>query len=90
MKDENKVKVLKALANTTRLALVRQLNGCDSRQKSCGELSERSMLSQPTLSHHFARLIEAGIITEKKIHTRKIYQLDERLLAGCGIDITKL
>lgn len=90
MKDDKKIKILKALANPTRLTLVRQLNRCAGQQKSCADLSEKSLLSQPTLSHHFTKLLEAGIITERKVDTRKIYHLEKQLLSSHGIDIAKM
>jgi DNA-binding transcriptional ArsR family regulator len=83
------IKVLKALANPTRLALIKDLARCPGGE-SCGKLSEKKMLSQPTMSHHFLKLLEAGVITERKFGTQKEYRLNKPLLESMGIDLKKL
>lgn len=87
--QEKTVKVLKAIANPTRLALVKELGRCPSGEK-CSKLSEKQMLSQPTMSHHFLKLVEAGVIKERKFGTEKEYVLNKPLLETLGIDIKKL
>jgi len=88
--EDKTVKVLKSLANPTRLGMVRRLKICHNAEESCGELSAKIMLSQPTLSHHFNRLIEAGVIIETKFGTQKNYTLNRKLLADVGIDYKKI
>ena len=88
--SEQTVNVLKALADPTRIELVRQLAHCPTEQKSCGELSEHASLSQPALSHHFGKLVAAGVVIERKNGTQKDYKLNDELLARLGIDPTKL
>lgn len=83
------VKVLKSLANPTRLDIVKELARCPSGE-TCGKLSEKNYLSQPTMSHHFLKLIEAGVISERKFGTQKNYMLNKPLLESSGIDINKL
>lgn len=90
MKDNQTVAVLKALADPTRLKLIRSLAACPTGQKTCGELSEKAGLSQPAMSHHFAKLVNAGIVSEEKVATYKIYSLNIPLLNQLGIDIKKL
>lgn len=90
MKDEKAVKIFKALASPIRLSMVRRLAACKDSRGACSELSSRIDLSQPTLSHHFNRLIESGIIIESKQRTSKFYSLNRKLLATHGIDINKL
>lgn len=90
MKSNQTVTVLKALADPTRLKLVRQLATCAQGQKSCGELSAREPLSQPALSHHFAKLVAAGVVSESKVGTSKNYILNRDYLLKLGIDATKL
>ena len=82
--DINKqVDIMKALGDVTRLAIVKEL----SRYKSlnCSELSEKFDLTQPTLSHHFKRLIEADVIIAKKEGTHMIYSLNKELLKNNGV-----
>lgn len=83
------VKIYKALANPTRLSLVRKL-AIKPKGEDCGELCAKSLLSQPTMSHHLNKLVEAGIVTESKNVTRKSYILNRKLLAINGIDINRL
>lgn len=85
---ENRVKLFKALGNPTRLRMVQFLANCPS--KGCGELSDKFRLSQPTMSHHFQRLIEANVISESKVHTKKIYSLNRAALKKHGLDPAKL
>ncbi len=84
------VSILKALADPTRLAIVRQLRSCHAATESCGQLSAKSLLSQPTLSHHFNKLVEAGVVKEKKHVTSKYYSLNQPLLQNLGINADKL
>lgn len=88
-KSQKTIKVLKSLANPTRLEIVKDLARCPSGE-TCGKLSEKKYLSQPTMSHHFLKLIEAGVITERKFGTQKQYILNKPLLDSMGIDISKL
>lgn len=90
MKDTQTIQVFKALADPTRLKMIRSLASCPTGQKTCGELSTRASLSQPAMSHHFAKLTSAGIVSEAKVGTGKIYTLNLKLLAELGIDAKKL
>lgn len=93
MKQSETVNVLKALADETRLGIVRKLvstkkpvHGCDI-VSSCVSMLR---MSQPTMSHHFTKLVDAGILLEVKHGTQKAYQLNTGLLKTVGIDIRKL
>ncbi len=85
MPDKLKIKVgaLKALADETRLSIVEKLSNYPSLQ--CSELSEKFHLSQPTLSHHFKKLMNADIIIAKKKGTQMLYSLNKKLLKELGI-----
>lgn len=76
---------MKALADVTRLAIVKKLSEYDS--LNCGELSETFDLTQPTLSHHFKRLIEVDVISANKKGTQMVYSLNKKLLKNYGIAI---
>ena len=89
MHNKSAVRILKALADPTRLALVRQLATCPS-GKSCEDLSAKSVLSQPTMSHHFQRLVEAGVVRQSKSGVTKNYRLNKELLQRSGINVHKL
>lgn len=85
MHDDKTINVLKALADPTRLKLVRQLANNPALSGSCGSLSKDACLSQPAMSHHFAKLVSAGVVTEQKEGKEKSYHLNRQLLANCGI-----
>ena len=90
MKDQQTINVLKALADPTRLKLVRSLFKDSHGQKSCSDLSAKSCLSQPAMSHHFSKLATAGVISETKIGTQKTYILNNDFLNSLGLNIQKL
>lgn len=87
------IEVLKALADETRLGLVRKLLAQPSPQLTCdiiGRCEALSSLSQPTISHHIAKLVDAGVLLESKTGKQKVYSVNQPLLLSLGIDITKL
>ncbi len=86
----NTITILKALADKTRLDIVRALVRDHNDTKSCSEVSAVSSLSQPAMSHHFGKLVDAGVLLERKSGTEKIYELNSELLARAGIDPKKL
>ncbi len=87
------VEVLKALADDTRLSIVRKLALATKPVTSCdivGSCRLLESLSQPATSHHFAKLVKAGIVIEQKRGTQKAYTLANDALAAIGVDVTKL
>jgi hypothetical protein len=64
---------LKVLANETRLKLLGLLA---NRERSVGELAEILELREPTISHHLARLSEAGLVGMRAAGTVHFYRLD--------------
>jgi ArsR family transcriptional regulator len=90
MHNDQTIAVLKALSDPTRLKLVRELARDPASAKSCGSLSADACLSQPAMSHHFAKLVGAGVVTEQKDGKQKNYQLNRELLNSCGITVDKL
>lgn len=89
MHDDN-VTVLKALADKTRLDIVRTLVRKLDDSASCQDVSTCSSLSQPAMSHHFKKLVDAGVILEQKVGTEKVYELNTSLLDHVGINPKKL
>lgn len=85
--------VLKSLADETRLSIVRKLvsDGCEVKGgdiiNSCAEFHK---LSQPAMSHHFNKLVAAGVLLERKVGVEKRYELNAELLNDTGIDASKL
>ena len=89
----NTVLVLKSLADETRLSIVRNIARRNSTVTSsdiidgCGVVLH---LSQPTMSHHFAKLVVAQVLLEEKRGVEKYYRLNTPLLKQCGINTEKL
>lgn len=85
--------VFKSLADETRLSIVRKLasDGCEVKGgeiiNSCAEFHK---LSQPAMSHHFSKLVAAGVLLERKVGVEKRYELNIELLNDIGINPSKL
>lgn len=93
MEHISTVAVLKSLADETRLSIVRRLATLDKEVVSGDIVTECSAalkLSQPTMSHHFAKLVAAGVLTERKNGVEKLYCLNKETLQTVGIDPHKL
>lgn len=83
-----KFEIFKILGEETRFEIVQFL--ASVQESSCGDLSKHfPKLSQPTLSHHFKVLADAGIISVKKEGTSHIYNLNRLSLKKLGIEIGK-
>jgi DNA-binding transcriptional ArsR family regulator len=68
------VKVLEALADPVRLAIVRQLAGCGvDGELSCSQIE--LPVTKSTASHHLKTLTNAGITAEREAGTRKFVRL---------------
>jgi ArsR family transcriptional regulator len=72
-------KISKALADTTRLQILRDMSkrkGCIQ----CSEIMTLTNLAQPSVSHHIKTLIEAGLISAEKDGRHHSYNLNKNLL----------
>lgn len=87
MKKET-IKIFKSLADATRLEVVKVMAAYD--EVTCQELQKYFKLSQPTLSHHFNKLIANGILLYRKEGKMNYYKLNKKLLSDYGININKL
>jgi len=80
------VRLLQALADPTRLAIVRELAGGEA-IGAC-DFTDCCAVSQPTVSHHLRILREAGVIASERRGTSIDYRLvpaaAERLRALAG------
>lgn len=93
MNQQNTVEVLKAIADETRLSIVRSLAEKRSAVDSCDIVSScesLAKLSQPAMSHHFSKLVDAGVLSEEKHGKQKAYRLNQPLLDSIGLDASKL
>ena len=75
--------VFEALAHPTRRAILERLKGGS---KSAGELAEAFAVSKPTMSGHFSKLKEAGLIQADQKGTTILYSINistlEEVLLG--------
>lgn len=67
------IRLLAALADPTRLAIVRQL-AADTETCAC-DFTSCCDVSQPTVSHHLRVLREAGVVVSERIGQRIYYRL---------------
>lgn len=87
------VTIFKSLADETRLSVVRELANTQYEVASSeivGDCASALQLSQPTMSHHFKLLVQAGVLNERKVGTEKFYRLNRENLLRHGIDPAKL
>lgn len=68
------IRLLSALADPARLAIVRQL-AADSETCAC-DFTDCCDVAQPTVSHHLRVLREAGIVTSERRGQNIFYRLD--------------
>ncbi len=76
-----KAAVLKALADPTRLAMVAALRGAQAPVCIC-DFTAAFDLTQPTISHHMARLKAAGLVEAEKRGIWIYYRLSPGLTAA--------
>lgn len=91
--EKQVVTVLKSLADETRLSIVKKLASEDKEVIGSAIVSDCALaleLSQPTMSHHFQKLVSAGVLLERKAGVEKYYTLNTPLLTAIGIDAKKL
>ena len=80
MKLEKAANQLEALGNPTRLAIYRGLIQVGREGSSVGEIRKKLEVPASTLSHHIAKLVNAGLITQER---------DSRSLF-CKADLTNM
>ncbi|HEX8668159.1 MAG TPA: autorepressor SdpR family transcription factor [Allosphingosinicella sp.] len=69
--------VFEALAHPTRRAILEMLK---SGSRSAGELAEAFDVAKPTMSGHFAKLKEAGLIQAEQRGTTILYSINMSVL----------
>lgn len=70
--------MLKALSDDSRLTLLRLLN---EHERTVGDLAEAVRLTEPTVSHHLAKLREAGLVTLRMARNQRFYRVNADGLA---------
>jgi ArsR family transcriptional regulator len=72
MKLEDAAKQLEALGNPTRLAIYRVLIRLGDQGCPVGEIKKKLDIPASTLSHHIAKLVHSGLITQER-DSRSLY-----------------
>jgi len=75
--SEELVTFFKALADSNRLKIVGLLA---EKPYSVEELAALLKLKPPTISHHLAKLVEAGLVNSHAVSYYNVYQLDQSAL----------
>ena len=66
MKLEDAAKQLEALGNPTRLAIFRLLIRAGQKGSTVGDIRQRLDIPASTLSHHIAKLVHAGLVSQER------------------------
>jgi ArsR family transcriptional regulator len=69
-------KLLIALGDETRQHIIISLLECDCMGARVGEITKKTNLSRPAVSHHIKILKEAGIVGMRREGTKNYYYLD--------------
>ena len=77
-REGNILDMLKALADESRLKMLRLLN---EREHTVGDLASRVSLSEPTVSHHLAKMREAQLVTLRMAGNQRFYRINEAGMA---------
>lgn len=86
--NDQLVEIFKALGDKTRLEIVEYL--ASKGEVACAEISQRFPLSQPTMSHHYSKLKQAGILHIREEGVKHFYSINQSLLLKLGVDLSKL
>jgi ArsR family transcriptional regulator, arsenate/arsenite/antimonite-responsive transcriptional repressor len=70
-------KIFEALSHATRRAILELLN---DGARSAGELADAFPVSKPTMSNHFAKLRDAGLVQSEQRGASIIYSLNRVVL----------
>lgn len=72
-------RALDALGDPTRRAVLELLRG---RERAVGDIAGRLPVSRPAVSQHLRVLKDAGLVTDRREGTRRLYRVDPRGLAA--------
>ena len=75
---------LEALGNPYRRQIVQLLS---SKPRSVQEIADRLPISRPAVSRHLGILGRAGLVSDERAGTRRLYSLDRRYLTQVWSDV---
>lgn len=80
MNDQQLVRALKALADTSRFRMAQQI--ASAGELSCGEVGAHTRLKQPTVSHHLKILADAEIVCVRREGQHAIISINREVLGA--------
>lgn len=80
MRDDRMVLIAKALADPTRLKLLRAIRGAGPEGMTCSDACALCDQSQPTVSHHLKTLESAGLIRIRAKGQFHLLRANDRLI----------
>jgi ArsR family transcriptional regulator len=87
MKTTSLADIFKSLSDPNRLEICLYLH--QHGEQPCAEVLKEFKLAQPTMSHHFAKLIQAGVVIKRKEHLNNFYSLNYETLQKSGINFER-
>ena len=69
---------LRALGDATRLRMAQEIAAAG--ELSCGQVAERFDLSQPTISHHLRKLVDARVLTVREAGQHRFISINQRII----------
>ena len=69
---------LRALGDATRLRMAQEIAAAG--ELSCGQVAERFDLSQPTISHHLRKLVDARVLTVREAGQHRFISINQRVI----------
>lgn len=82
------LKIMKSLADNTRMEILTYIP--DGKEIACQELMKKFPLTQPTMSRHFNRLVDAGVLNARRAGALWFYSLNRTYLKQIGINIDQI
>ena len=76
MELEQAAKQLEALGNKTRLTIYRDLVQAGRQGNTVGEINERLDIPPSTLSHHIAKLVQTGLVSQERVSRNLVCSAD--------------
>jgi ArsR family transcriptional regulator len=68
----------KALGDPKRLRMAQEIAAAG--ELSCGQVAERFDLSQPTISHHLRKLVDAGVLIVREAGQHRFISVNRQLI----------
>jgi ArsR family transcriptional regulator len=73
-------KISKALADPSRLMILKEIRKRKDTCLHCHEIFGKTTLTQPSISHHLKQLTDAGLVISEKQGRNVRYTLDSKVL----------